>query len=84
MCDWSIILKKLREICEGREGETEKREGMGGREGGRGGGGESTFLDPENPADSVKKYANGRRIKRHRLQPRNTSFHRPTMYIQKS
>ena len=38
----------------------------------------TTFLDPENPADSVKKYANGRRIKRHRLQPRNTSFHSPT------
>ena len=39
-----------------------------------------TFLDPENPADSVKKYANGRRMKRHKLQPRNTSFHRPTFF----
>ena len=55
-----------------------KIQGEGG-EGGREGEREikSTFLDPENPADSVKKYANGRRIKRHKLQPRNTSFHRP-------
>ena len=60
--------KGRREICSGKGGGG-KREREKGKE--------ITFLDPENPADSVKKYANGRRIKRHRLQPRNTSFQRP-------
>lgn len=36
-----------------------------------------TFLEPANPSDSRKKYANGIRMKRQRLENRDTRFHRP-------
>jgi len=36
-----------------------------------------TLVEPANPSDSVKKYANGRRRNRQRLYPRKTWFHKP-------
>lgn len=37
----------------------------------------STFLDPANPSDSVKKYAKGMRKTRDTLENKNTRFHNP-------
>lgn len=36
-----------------------------------------TFRDPENPSDSVKKYANGIRINRAKFEHKNIWFHSP-------
>lgn len=37
----------------------------------------STFFQPDNPSDSMKKYANGRRRNKDTLHPTNTVFQRP-------